>query len=162
MIYFSPLQTVRTYAKTARRLGASLPSGIDEAIDQAAQLMHMVTPFTPTLCHNDLLAGNILDAGDRLWLVDWEYAGIGNPLFDLANVSGNSQLTNEQDQIFLTAYRGHCNETDLRDLNILKVVSLLREALWSYIQTKKSNLDFDYENYANENLHDDHAARQTI
>lgn len=162
LIYFSPLQTVRTYAATARRLGASLPGDIDEAIDQAAQLMHLVTPFTPALCHNDLLAGNILDAQDRLWLVDWEYAGIGNPLFDLANASGNSQLTNEQERILLTAYRGRLVDEDLRDVNILKIVSLLREALWSYIQTKKSDLQFDYLQYANDNYEAYRAARKAM
>ncbi len=162
LIYFSPLQTVRTYAATARRLGALLPEDIDEAIDQAARLMHGVSPFTPALCHNDLLAENILDAGDRLWLVDWEYAGIGNPLFDLANASGNSQFTEEQEQIFLTAYRGECIDSDLRDLRILKTISLLREALWAYIQTKKSDLEFDYEKYASENLNAYHEARQTL
>jgi thiamine kinase-like enzyme len=162
LLYFSPLQTMRTYAATARRLGASLPADLDEAIDEASQLMHQVSPFTPTLCHIDLLAGNILDEGDRLWLIDWEYAGMGNPLYDLANLSGNCQLTEEQDQILLTAYRGRCVDSDLHDMKILKVLSLLKESLWAFIQTKASDIDFDYAKYARDNYQSYYVASQKV
>ena len=153
LIYFSPLQTVRTYAATARRMGASLPDEVDELIEGAVRLAHTLSPFTPVLCHNDLLAANLLEEGNRLWLVDWEYAGIGNPLFDLANVSSNNDLNAEDDRLLLEAYRGRCVESDVKDLNTLKVISLLRESLWGFIQTKASDLDFDYGKYALDNLH---------
>ncbi len=45
-----------------------------------------------TLCHGDLLPGNILDEGDRLMAVDWEYAVLANPLFDLAVIIEGNQL----------------------------------------------------------------------
>ena len=104
LIYFSPFQTVRTYVATARRLGAALPDGIDEHLTHNRQLESSVGPFRPTLCHNDLLPANLLAADDRLWIVDWEYAGIGNPLFDLASVVANARLDTAQRDRLLTAY----------------------------------------------------------
>ena len=43
-------------------------------------------------CHNDLLAANFIDDGERVWIVDWEYAGMGDPFFDLANFAVNNGL----------------------------------------------------------------------
>jgi thiamine kinase-like enzyme len=104
------------------------------------------------LCHNDLLPANILDDGNELWLVDWEYAGIGNPLFDLAGVSSNARLSDEAEAALLEAYAGPVDPRIRREVRILKTVSLLREALWSVIQTVTSRIEFDYERYTAANL----------
>jgi thiamine kinase-like enzyme len=148
LLYFSPFQTVRTYARTARDLGARLPPEIDDLLEDSRRLAHQVAPFRPALCHNDLLAANLLDDGERLWLVDWEYAGIGNPLFDLAGVAGNCAFDDALEEALLREYLGREDEGARRDLRILKTVSLLREALWALIQTVKSEIDFDYGKYA--------------
>jgi len=58
------------------------------------------------LCHNDLHHLNILDDGDRLWLVDWEYGGCGDPLFDLASFLCQHGSTHEERQVLLSAYAG--------------------------------------------------------
>lgn len=159
MMYFSPFQTVRTYARTATEIGARLPSDINDLLEDARRLARRIAPFTPVLCHNDLLAANILDDGYRVWLVDWEYAGIGHPLFDLAGVSGNCGFSDRMDRRLLKAYRGAVRRRDLRELRILKAVSLLREALWAVIQTVASDIDFDYSKYAAENFAAYRAAR---
>lgn len=113
-----------------------------------------IAPFVPALCHNDMLPANILDDGRRVWLVDWEYAGFGHPLFDLAGVSANCQFTASLDAAFLAAYRESegADSRDIRELRILKAMSLLREALWSVIQTVASDLAFDYREYAETNF----------
>lgn len=152
MLYFSPFQTVRTYAKTARELGARLPRELDAMVADCNQLSRQISPFIPVLCHNDLLAANILANDDRVWLVDWEYAGIGHPLFDLAGISGNCGFSTESELMLLEAYRGSISRTDCLELTILKIVSLLREALWSAIQTVASDIAFDYEEYAAKNF----------
>ena len=92
VLYFSAFQTVGTYAATARRLGARLPDDIDRLLEDARSLAPGSAPFVPVLCHNDMLAANILDDGRRVWLVDWEYAGVGHPLFDLAGVVGQLRV----------------------------------------------------------------------
>lgn len=152
MLYFSAFQTARTYARTAQRLGAALPGDIEALLDGARALARSIAPFVPSLCHNDLLAGNLLADADRVWLVDWEYAGIGHPLFDLGNFSANCGLGDEQEIELLRAYRGEVTPRDVRELRILKAMSLLRESLWSSIQTVASDIAFDYAKYAEDNL----------
>lgn len=152
MLYFSAFQTVRTYARNARELGAKLPPDLDDLLDDARRLARRVAPFVPVLCHNDLLAANVLDDGRLVWLVDWEYAGMGHPLFDLAGVSGNCAFPPELEAELLRAYRGEVDARDLRELHVLKTMSLLREALWSLIQTVASDLAFDYVEYARVNF----------
>ena len=157
LLFFCPFQTVRTYTQTAREHGAVLPSDIDQLVEDSRHLSHRMSPFRPTLCHNDLLAANIMDDGDRLWLVDWEYAGIGNPLFDLAGVSANAGLSDQLEVQLIEAYAGPAsdavlNDAMLHEVRILKTASLLREALWAVIQTVMSDFDFDYAEYATENF----------
>ena len=162
IVYFSAFQTIRTYAETARSLKAELPSDIAALLEDARKLSHKVAPFVPTLCHNDLLAANILDDGQKVWLVDWEYAGIGHPLFDLAGVSGNCALTEPLEIALLEAYRGKVDPRELTELRLLKTMSLLREALWSVIQTVDSDIDFDYVKYADDNFEAYREARERL
>jgi thiamine kinase-like enzyme len=154
LLYFSAFQTVRTYARTARELGARLPDDHEALLEDAHRLAHRIAPFVPVLCHNDVLPANVLDDGRRIWLVDWEYAGVGHPLFDLAGVSANAKLTLTDERQMLMTYR-RSTSVDVRDLlelHILKAMSLLREALWSLIQTVASDIEFDYERYADDNF----------
>jgi thiamine kinase-like enzyme len=152
VLYFCPFQTVRTYTRTAARLGADLPAEIDDLLEDARRLSHRIAPFRPVPCHNDLLPANLIDDGRCLWLVDWEYAGIGHPLFDLANLSANAALDDDQELALLTAYRGSIEPRDLDELRIFRAVSLLREALWATIQSVASDITFDYRRYADEHF----------
>jgi thiamine kinase-like enzyme len=102
--------------------------------------------------HPSVQRSNLIDDGQRLWLVDWEYAGIGHPLFDLANLSANAALDDDQESALLAAYRGQADPRDLAELRIFRAVSLLREALWATIQTVASDIDFDYRRYADEHF----------
>ncbi|GIW81254.1 MAG: choline kinase [Gemmatales bacterium] len=152
LLYFCPFQAIRTYVETARRLHAPLPPDIEALCGQMHRLARRMPPFHPVLCHNDLLPANVVDDGSKLWLVDWEYGGVGNPLFDLAGVAANCRLPETLEVELLGAYFGEPAEGKLQQLRILKAASLLREALWSLIQSVKSRLDFDYLAYADENM----------
>ncbi len=162
ILNFCPFQTVRTYAQTAGKIGACLPGDDADLLADAALLSRRIAPFRPVLCHNDLLAANLIDVDGRLWLVDWEYAGIGHSGFDLANLSANARLTDDQDRDLLTAYHGDFQPGHLAELRIFKAMSLLREALWSTIQTVASDIDFDYRRYAAENLEEYRQARSRL
>ena len=162
MLYFCPFQTVRTYVGNARELGARLPETIDSVLEDMIWLSEEISPFRPALCHNDVLAANILDDGDRLWLVDWEYGGMGNPLFDLAGVCGNCGLEREEEVLLVAAYFGREDAAVAREVRILKAVSLLRETLWAVIQTIASDIDFDYVTYAAELFEAYSRARQDL
>ena len=160
VLYFCPFQTIRTYARSAVALAAELPADLGVMLEDARRLSRRIAPFRPVLCHNDLMPANLIDDGHRLWLVDWEYAGVGHPLFDLANASANATMDEDQDRTFLAAYREQAEAVprDLAELKIFKAASLLREALWSTIQSVVSEIDFDYRRYAGANFE---AYRQT-
>ncbi len=133
-------------------------------LEDARQLSWRIAPFRPVLCHNDLLPANLIDDGCRLWLVDWEYGGVGHPLFDLANVSANAALAEDQEIALLSAYRETVkpDPRDLAELRIFQAVSLLREALWAVIQSLNSDIDFDYGRYARENFEAYRTARRRL
>ena len=162
VLYFCPFQTIRTYAETARRLGATLPSDIGRLLDDARKLAERIAPFRPVLCHNDLMPSNLIDDGLRLWLVDWEYAGAGHPLFDLANASANAGFSDDEDRGLIEAYPGNISAQSLAEFRIFKAVSLLRESLWATIQRVASDIDFDYREYATENFIAYRAARDGL
>ena len=103
------------------------------------------------LGHNDLLAANVLDDGKRLWLIDWEHAGIGSPLFDLANLSTNNGLSADQQEWLLEAYFDKPATDQLRHrFFAMSCASLLREAMWSMASEMISSIDFDYVSYSND------------
>lgn len=56
------------------------------------------------LCHNDLVCSNVVDDGQQLWLVDWEFGGLGNPLFDLAVVGVHHDVPTPAWRAFLDSY----------------------------------------------------------
>lgn len=103
--------------------------------------------------HHDLLAGNILDDGKRLWLIDFEYSGRGTPMFDLANLSSNCSFSAEERSALLTAYFGAKAGEMQRAHGAMEAASLLREALWSLVSALHIHeRDVDYRGYAAQNF----------
>ena len=145
---FDSFRVVEAYRNTAREHGVAVPSAYARSKDLADRIerRRSGTPFRP--CHNDLLSANFIDEGTRLWLVDWEYAGMGDPFFDLGNFSVNNELTAESEQVLLAAYG-----TDDRDaLVLMRFMSDFREAMWGIVQLAISELDFDFAAYAAEHF----------
>jgi thiamine kinase-like enzyme len=99
-------------------------------------------------CHNDLLNANFIDDGVRIRIIDWEYAGMGDPFFDLGNFSINHELTPDEDEILLGAYDGAIRAGRLARLTLMRVVSDFREAMWGVLQQGVSTLDVDFVAYA--------------
>lgn len=102
----------------------------------------------PVPCHNDLLGANFVGTGDGLRLVDWEYAGMNDRYFDLANFSVNNDLGDADDRVLLEAYFGAADERRFAALRLMRIVSDLREAAWGAVQHGRSQLDFDYAAYS--------------
>jgi thiamine kinase-like enzyme len=108
--------------------------------------------FPERPCHNDLLNANFIDDGDRIRIVDWEYAGMGDVFFDLANFSINNGLGREERQGLLAAYFGEVRAADERALELMLFMSDFREAMWGVVQGAVSELDFDFGAYAAEHF----------
>ncbi len=116
-------------------------------------LESVIGPVDLVLGHNDLLPGNLLDDGDRLWLIDWEYGGFNTPLFDLANLASNNEFGAAEDAALLEAYFERApDEALFRRFHAMTCASLLREALWSMVSETHSALDVDYVAYTAKNL----------
>jgi thiamine kinase-like enzyme len=91
-------------------------------------------PLPIVFSHNDLLPGNVMDDGRRLWLIDWEYAGFGTAMFDLANLSSNGEFDAAGDTALLDAYfDGKVDDGLRRAFTAMKAASVLREALWAMV-----------------------------
>ena len=103
--------------------------------------------------HNDLLSGNFIEDNNRLWLVDWDYAGFNSPLFDLANLASNNEFAEGLERELLEMYFENDVSDDLwKQYFAMKCASLLRESMWSMVSEIYSTLDFDYIQYTAENL----------
>ena len=100
----------------------------------ADQLERVQVPLPQVFGHHDLLPGNFIDDGARLWLIDWEYGAFGTAMFDLANLSSNGAFGAAQDAALLDAYFEGKATDDLRcSFHAMKAASALREALWAMV-----------------------------
>ena len=147
---FSPFRVAEEYAKTARSFNVKLPDKMDWYLERSREIesaMYTREPLTLRPCHNDLLNGNFIDDGTRIRILDWEYAGMGDIFFDLGNFAIQHEFNNEQDEILLKAYFGNPADSQRAHQKLMKIMSDLREAMWSQVQIGVSQLDFDYAGY---------------
>jgi thiamine kinase-like enzyme len=151
--HFSAFDTVRNYHRLALEHGVYFSDQLPSILAQMHRIEQTLAPHGSTCpCHNDLLPGNFLDDGQRIWIIDWEYAGNGNPFFDLGNFAINLELDETGCQHLLEAYFGHSNPQREAQLHLMRLVSDLREAFWGYLQSGISTLEFDFVGYANQHL----------
>ncbi len=151
---FVPLRIVEGYRALAADRGVPIPPAYERAREAGRRIERalLASPVDPLPCHNDLLNANFIDDGERLRIVDWEYAGMGDPFFDLGNFSINHELPPEADEALLRAYEGEVRPARLARLSLMRVVSDFREAMWSVLQQGISSLDFDFVAYADEHF----------
>jgi thiamine kinase-like enzyme len=155
---FIPLRIVEAYRGLAADRGVRIPSEYELArsIGRRIELALLSAPIELQPCHNDLLNPNFIDDGRRIRIVDWEYAGMGDVFFDLANFSVNHELTADEDEVLLAAYDGTRPGRDrgprLARLTLMRVVSDFREAMWGVLQQGISTLDVDFVAYAREHF----------
>src|SRR6476646_10413799 len=105
---FVPLRIVEAYRALAVARGVRIPPEYDlaSAVGRRIEGALLAAPIELRPCHNDLLNANFIDDGARIRIIDWEYAGMGDPFFDLGNFSINHELTPHEDEILLAAYDG--------------------------------------------------------
>jgi thiamine kinase-like enzyme len=149
---FDSFRVVETYRRTALDRGGAIPDAYDWAHAIARRIEARRTADAPVPCHNDLLNANFLDDGERLRIVDWEYAGMGDRFFDLANFSVNHELDAAASTTLLEAYFGELRGRDAQALELMRFMSDFREAMWGVLQTAVSALDFDFVAYANQHF----------
>jgi thiamine kinase-like enzyme len=145
----------RQYLATAREAGGEVPPEAEEAAALAERIAGALDhhEHVPVPCHDDLLTANFIRGTDRVWIVDWEYAGMGDRYFDLGNLSVNNGFSEADDERLLEAYWNEpCSPRRFAALRVMRVMSDVREALWGVVQGAVSELDFDFAGYAGEHL----------
>jgi thiamine kinase-like enzyme len=145
---FSSFEIVESYSGLAVAHGVALPAACAGARSIARQVELARGPVTPRPCHNDLLAANLIDDGDRIRIVDWEYAGMGDVFFDLANLSANNEFGEAEIELLLESYFGDASTEHRRSLHLMRFMSDFREAMWGLVQAGISAVDFDFLGYA--------------
>jgi thiamine kinase-like enzyme len=145
---FDSFRVVETYLAVAVGRGAVVPPAYERARDIAQQVERQRRGTLLRPCHNDLLNANFIDDGERLWIVDWEYAGMGDPFFDLGNFAVNNGLGEDGERELLAAYGSEDHDA----LALMRFMSDFREAMWGVVQSAISELDFDFDAYAGEHF----------
>jgi thiamine kinase-like enzyme len=145
---FDSFRVVEAYRATAIAHGVRVPADYEAAKARADEIERQLGPRAEHPCHNDLLNANFIRGEDGIRIVDWEYAGMGDRFFDLANFAVNHDLTADDEAQLLESYFGERRDGDRARLRLMRFMSDFREAMWGVVQQGISDLDFDFEDYA--------------
>ena len=139
------------YLAVLKRKKAKIPGGFD-AVHREAEAVRQAlngNPVQPVPCHCDPLPENFLDTGDRMYIVDWEYAGNNDPMWDLGDLSVEAEFNPEQDAALLRAYfGGDAPAHQVGRMVMYKSLSDLVWTLWGAIQVANENTVEDFWAYA--------------
>jgi thiamine kinase-like enzyme len=164
-------ELLEDYSEQVRVRGVRLPADYGRAAAVASRIADALPLRDPRPCHNDLLSTNIIRAhatgerggtdadgtagepanggGTRMLIVDWEYAGMGHPYFDLGNLSVNNDFDEAADEQLLRGYHDRPpTDSERAALALMRILSDAREAAWGVVQLEISELDFDFARYA--------------
>src|SRR5262245_11309739 len=103
---FWVFHVIRDYARALEAGGSRMTAELPAYLALADELERVQAPLPIIFSHNDLLPANFLDDGERLWLIDFEYAGFSTAMFDLAGAASNAGMNAEESEALLTAYFG--------------------------------------------------------
>ena len=149
---FDMVDLSRRYLVAADDVRAMIPAGYRAHLPLipriAAALAARPLPSVP--CHNDLLAENYLDDDTRLWIVDYEYSGNGDPAFELGNTCQELGFDDERVAELCAAYFGEATPALLARMRLQMIMSDVGWTLWAAIQARVSTIDYDFVGWAEE------------
>ena len=149
---FDMFRVAERYLLLVDERGISIPGGYREHMNAIPRIETAlaVRPLRSVPCHNDLLADNYLDDGERLWLVDWEYSGNNDPTFELGNTCQELGYDEGQGRELLAAYFGVAVPALLARMHLQMIMSDVGWTLWAAIQARISTIDYDFTGWAEE------------
>ncbi len=149
---FDPYADIRRWLELTEGQRASRPAQLGPLLEQVTEIERLRASLpeeAKVFCHNDPYFLNFLDDG-FLWVIDWEYAGMGDPMYDLAGV-GNV-LDDAGRDLLLESYFGEGGSRLRRDLEDLIAVYVCWNIAWTLVQIDVGVIGFDYVNYLDELL----------
>ena len=149
---FDMIDLSRRYLVVADRVGATIPAGYREHLALIPRIDGALAarPLPSVPCHNDLLAENYLDDGTRLWIVDYEYSGNGDPTFELGNTCQELGFDDGRVTQLCAAYFGEATPALLARMRLQMIMSDVGWTLWAAIQARVSTIDYDFSGWAEE------------
>jgi thiamine kinase-like enzyme len=149
---FELFSMIDDYLAHLDKLGVSqFPDGYHDAVREAAAVRQALAahPVPLTACHCDPMCENMLDDGERMWIIDWEYSGMNDPLWDLGDFSVEAAYGAEHDRELMAAYFGRA-PTDFEHgrMVLYKAMCDLLWTLWGLIQHANGNTADDFWAYA--------------
>ena len=144
---------IKYYSNFLLKNKSTHSSLISDLLSKSNKLQELSSPREIVFGHNDLLAANFLDDGSKIWVIDWEYGGFNDPLFDIGGLASNNDFGLDMENLALEMYFDKKPSKELIiKYNAMKTASLLRETMWSMVSEITSKLDFSYADYTSENL----------
>ncbi|MFD2056707.1 phosphotransferase [Mesorhizobium calcicola] len=148
---FELFAMIDDYLKVLSTRDVALPAGYHDVVREAGSVRSALAahPLPLVACHCDPLCENFLDAGDRMWIVDWEYSGMNDPLWDLGDLSVEGKFDTAQDEEMMRAYfGGEAKPAERGRIVIYKAMCDLLWTLWGLIQLANNNPVDDFRAYA--------------
>ena len=143
---FDMFDVQRGYLAIVRESGFRLPEdylSYEPSVRRIERVLRASSTGTVP-CHNDLLAANILDDGERLWLIDYELSGNNDACFELGNIWSEAVLEPDRLEHLVTAYFGRPAPVETARARLFGLMSKYGWTLWASIQDAVSDIDFDY------------------
>jgi thiamine kinase-like enzyme len=147
--HFVMFEKYDEYREIVKKNSIRLPDNFDEAEDMVRRVQRRFVRNMPELvsCHNDLLAENFIDQGNRMRIIDWELSGLNDPCFELGDFSVEQGFNESENTLIIETYFGHFDEQKYARMNVYKYMADVLWTLWAVIQDHFSVLDFDYWEY---------------
>ena len=152
-VIFWVFHVIKNYKNFLEEHQSSYMKILPDLLKKALKLESISSPFEIVFSHNDLLPANFIQNQEKIWLIDWEYAGFNTPLFDLGGLASNNDFNeNEEKHLLENYFEKKLSSELLIKYKAIKSASLLRETMWSMVSEITSNIEFDYKSYTAENL----------
>ena len=149
---FDMFRTTERYLRVVDERAIMIPNGYRDRLDRLPRIEAAlgVRPLPTVPCHNDLLAENYLDDGERLWLVDYEYSGNNDPTFELGNTCQEQGWEEARIRELCAAYFGEVTDALLARMRLQMIMSDVGWTLWAAIQAAISTIEYDFFGWAEE------------
>ena len=147
---FNMFRLTEVYLGVVEGHRVRIPDGFSDYQPVVARIEDAMTrhPVAAVPCHNDLLAGNYIDDGKKLWIVDYEYSGNNDPTFELGNTCQEQGYDGRQIEEMCAAYFGAARDDKLARMKLNMIMSDVGWTLWAAIQAQISTIDFDFWGWA--------------